>query len=363
MNSESLGEFGKRLIIGVSGPQLNDTDKRLLESVRPGGILLLKRNLVQDQPYESWFATFKDLIAELYSHTGREDLIVSIDHEGGKVQRTPAPITNFGAPCAYVKEAAAVGRAMALELASLGINLSWAPLCDINTNAENPIIGKLGRSFGNTPQIVAAAASAFHEALMKQGILTCAKHFPGHGDTWSDSHLELPTVETDEITLRSRELVPFQALVEAGVPTIMTAHVHFPKIDGKNPATLSHHIISDILRRDLGFNGVVIADDVNMKAVADKFQSPAGVTQALSAGVDMFIVGRYPDADADLTPIALCEYMQQAAKKGLINKQTLEESSKRMEALFASVKRHLPKKLEASTFEKHAALASTITVV
>src|SRR5690606_11522733 len=147
--------------------------------------------------------------------------------------------TNFGYPVDYCKKASEVASAMADELRSLGINLSWSPSADVNTNPENPIVGKLGRAFSSDPNAVAAYCVEFSRALQSGGIIPCGKHFPGHGDTWSDSHLELPAVELDKKLAMERELVPFKALIEAGVPCIMTAHVLFKGIDPVNPATFS----------------------------------------------------------------------------------------------------------------------------
>lgn len=353
-------DAGRHLIVGVSGTSLNEIDRKILKSVKPIGILFLKRNLDHSLPYQEWHKKFADLLSEIKEITGREKMLFTIDHEGGQVQRTPAPITNFGTPEKYAKKSGEIARAQAKELKSLGINLSWAPLGDINTNPQNPIIGKLGRSFGATAGEVTRAAVPYLKSLLAEGIFGCAKHFPGHGDTWSDSHLELPIVKLLESKARERELQPFKALIAAGVQFIMTAHVMFPEIDRKFPATLSEHIITDILRNDLGFKKVIIADDVNMKAIAERFENESGLTQAFNAGVDMFIVGRYPNPDSDETPMRLADHMQSAIESGAIKKNIIEKSRARIDTVMKELHMHTPSILDSAILERHKNLATSI---
>lgn len=221
-------------------------------------------------------------------------IVVSVDQEGGRVQRIKAPLTVWPAMArvaalddpAYTE---AVGRAMALELAALGFNVDYAPVLDVHTNPQNPIIGD--RAFGSDARSAARHALAFFGGLESAGVRGCGKHFPGHGDTATDSHLELPRVEADERRLRAVELAPFAAAAEARVPMLMTAHVVYPAIDAE-PATMSRRWLGEIARGELGFSGVIVSDDLDMKAVHERWATGDVVRRSLAAGCDAFLACR-----------------------------------------------------------------------
>ncbi|MFM1847679.1 MAG: hypothetical protein RL417_1153, partial [Pseudomonadota bacterium] len=263
--------FGNHIVIGLSGTTLDDSDKRMLAKVKPAGVLLLKRNFDHGSSYEAWLPKLRKLLEDVRNYAEREDIFVTIDHEGGRVCRTPAPITAFPPPLKYGARAAEVGSAIGIELASIGVNVDWAPLADIHSNPTNPVIGD--RSFGSDPEMVGRYAVSFAQGLMSHGVLGCAKHFPGHGDTTVDSHLELPTLDLSAEELRNRELRPFRALIDIDIPFVMTAHILFPKIDPRFPATLSKKILGSLLRDGMGFQNIVIGDDLDMKAIAERFQA------------------------------------------------------------------------------------------
>jgi beta-N-acetylhexosaminidase len=178
----------------------------------------------------------------------------------------------------------AVAGAMGADLARAGVTLDFAPVADVNTTADNPIIGV--RSFGSDAELVARHVGAFVEGLEAGGVAACAKHFPGHGDTLEDSHLELPTVDT----VRPEALLPFRAAIEAGVTAIMTAHIRVREV-GDEPATLSSALLGDLLRGDLGFTGVAITDALEMKAISATVGVEQGAVQALAAGADALCLG------------------------------------------------------------------------
>jgi beta-N-acetylhexosaminidase len=180
---------------------------------------------------------------------------------------------------------------MASDLTSAGINLDFAPVADVNTTADNPIIGV--RSFGSDAELVARHVAAFVAGLETGGVAACAKHFPGHGDTLQDSHLELPTVDT----LRPETLLPFRAAIDAGVTAIMSAHIRVREI-GDEPATLSPALLTDLLRGELGFTGVAITDALEMKAISATVGVEQGAVQALAAGADALCMGHDLGADA-----------------------------------------------------------------
>ena len=240
--------------------------------------------------------------------------IFAVDYEGGRVQRIRAPLTVWppmatlrGKPPSLAEE---VGAAMGYELSSLGFNLSFAPVLDVATNPANPIIGD--RAFGDEPAAAAERALAYLRGLERsERVRGCGKHYPGHGDTHTDSHLTLPLVTHDEARLRAIELAPFATAVRAGIGMLMTAHVVYPAIDAR-PATLSRRWLTDILRGELGYDGVVVSDDLDMKAVsAAQLGALLGVTgaqadepgaiedavvvESLLAGCDAFLLCRDPD--------------------------------------------------------------------
>src|SRR3954471_9719953 len=240
------------------------------------------------------------LTAELRS--ARPDALIAIDEEGGDVtrleHRTGSPYPG-NAALGVVDDPAlttAVYAAVGGDLADAGINLDLAPTVDVNTADDNPIIGT--RSFGASPQLVARHAAAAVRGLQSAGVAACAKHFPGHGATLADSHLELPTVDAPLAVLRSRDLPPFAAVVEAGVQAIMTAHIRVPELTGDDPATFSSAALTTLARREYGFAGVLVTDALEMKgaALAAGGIAPAAV-RALAAGADLLCVGARVDRE------------------------------------------------------------------
>src|ERR1700761_7668335 len=257
MNHHDISSAGDHFLLGLRpSPRLDERDRSLLQDLRPAGVILFKSNFVHNQPYERWLETHRQLIADVRSAVGRDRMFIGIDHEGGRVCRTPAPITRFSYASRWAGQAAAVGRAMGVELASLGVNLNFAPVLDIHSNPANPVIG--ARSFGSTAEQVIAAGLAFMTGLQSEGVTACGKHFPGHGNTGQDSHHELPVLQEDLDALRSRELKPFAAAIQAGIEMIMTSHIMLPKLDPKEPVTLSRTFNHDLLRGELGFKGVAV---------------------------------------------------------------------------------------------------------
>jgi beta-N-acetylhexosaminidase len=225
-----------------------------------------------------------------------------VDQEGGRVQRIKAPATvwppmrwvgNIGDP----RFTAQVGTAMARELRAMGFDVDFAPVADVDSNPRNPVIGD--RSFGSRASAVAAHAVAMLTAMQDEGIVACAKHFPGHGDTSVDSHHDLPVVEKDPPQLEELELVPFRACIEAGVGAVMTAHVLYPGWDEDRPATMSRRILDGILRRKLGFGGLVVSDDLEMKAVRGRYPLEMQLREASAAGVDVFLACKEPELQVE----------------------------------------------------------------
>src|SRR5687767_10323388 len=218
---------------------------------------------------------------------------VGIDQEGGRVARLRSPFTEWP-PMAVLgrsDDAALAKRfagALAAELSAVGISLDYAPVLDIHTNPKNPVIGD--RALGDKPDTVAKLGRVIIEELQRAGVAACGKHFPGHGDTATDSHVDLPLVEHPPDRLRAVEFVPFKAAIEARVAFIMTAHVLVTSVDDERPATLSRRIVTDILRDELGFEGVIVSDDLDMKAISNRYTGSEAAVAAIAAGCDAVLM-------------------------------------------------------------------------
>ncbi len=277
---------GQRLVIGIAGTSLTGDERAWIKECQPGGFVLFGRNI--EEPRQ-----VRELNRELASLVNADvPPIRCVDQEGGRVQRIKAPATVWP-PMRWVgnvddtRLTASVARALARELRAMNFDLDFAPVADVDSNPKNPIIGD--RAFSSRSANVAKHAAAFVTAMQDEGCIACAKHFPGHGDTATDSHLELPVVEKDPPDIEAVELPPFKACIQAGVGTIMTAHVVFPCWDERRPATMSPKIVETILRQKLGYTGVVFSDDMEMKAVRGRFALEQQLADATRAGVDVFL--------------------------------------------------------------------------
>ena len=276
---------GQLLFVGFHGSEVPPDLAARIREGRVGGVILFKRNI--ESPTQ-----VRRLTAALHALAPADaPLTVALDQEGGRVQRLRDPWTEWPPMRALgsrpVADTAAFARALALELLDAGFDLDFAPVVDVDSNPKNPVIGD--RSFARDPATVGRHAAAQIEAMQALGVATCAKHFPGHGDTDLDSHLALPRLDLARDLLERRELPPFRAAIAAGVASIMSAHVLFPKLDRARPATLSPAVMG-LLRDELGFDGLVLSDDIEMKAVADHFSVEERSLGALRAGVDVILI-------------------------------------------------------------------------
>lgn len=262
------------------------------------------------------------------------DPVLAIDEEGGDVTRlahaTGSPYPGNAALGAAddVALTRQVHRALGAELAAVGVNLDLAPSVDVNTAADNPIIGT--RAFGSDPHLVARHAVAAIAGLHDAGVAACVKHFPGHGATREDSHLALPTVDVPLEILRERELVPFRAAIEAGVRCVMTAHIRIPALTGELPATLSTAALGDLLRGELGFGGVLVTDALDMHAASGRAGIPAAAAGAVAAGADLLCIGNAPGEETVRASVAA---VAAAVRDGRIPGSRLEEATARTAAL------------------------------
>ncbi len=264
------------------------------------GVILFSRNLrkLDDGTIDVAHLTAQTAAAHDAGRDTGLPVLCAVDQEGGLVARLRAPFSHF-LPMADVAERGgvdacrAVGAQTGRECLAAGFNVDFAPVLDIDTNPDNPIIGR--RAFGTTPESVAAHAGAFLRGLQGTGVLGCGKHFPGHGDTDTDSHVALPVLDFDLDRLTAVEMAPFAALADE-MPMVMTAHILFRALDPDLPATLSPAVLSPLLRERCGFGGVIVSDDLEMKGVAGMFSYAESVRLGLAAGVDLFLVCRQEDA-------------------------------------------------------------------
>ncbi|MEK6775663.1 MAG: beta-N-acetylhexosaminidase [bacterium] len=287
---ERIQQITQLFVFGFDGTEPDAHILRMIRNFGIGGVILFSRNIRDPLQTARLIHSLQDASAI--------PLLVGIDQEGGRVSRLPSPFTSFPGNHALGlsgsrKLSYAFGRATAEELSSVGINLNFAPVLDVNTRPENPVIGT--RAFGGDASLVADLGCSVIRGLQDHGVIACGKHFPGHGDTSLDSHLDLPSVHHNEERIRSLEMLPFQRALLSGMETVMTAHVLYPALDTVLPATLSRRIIQNILREELRFNGVVFTDDLEMKAVEDRWGMERSSVLAINAGVDALIICHDPE--------------------------------------------------------------------
>ena len=288
MSASSSSSRSKAIVFGCAGLRLSDVERRFFEAADPFGFILFTRNVETPEQVAG-------LVAELRQCVGRGDAPVLIDQEGGRVQRLGPPHWR-AAPCARsfaelartdidtACDAARLNaRLIADDLSELGITVNCTPVLDVPAADGHQIIGD--RAFGDNPVIVTALGRAVCEGLLAGGVLPVIKHLPGHGRAVSDSHLELPVVDADLSELRKIDFAPFKNLCE--MPWAMTAHVVYSALDGENPATLSAEVVGQTIRKDIGFDGLLISDDLSMKSLAGDFADRARA--ALAAGCDVVL--------------------------------------------------------------------------
>jgi beta-N-acetylhexosaminidase len=314
-------------MVGFEGLSASRDVKTLIREFGVAHVILFARNV--DGP-EQVAELVKELQATAREAAHETPLVVAVDQEGGRVARLREPWTVWPSARAVGRTgseetARAMGAALAAELKGCGISLNFAPCVDVDSNPENPVIGD--RSFGDDPDLVGRLGAALIRGLQEGGVAACAKHFPGHGDTDVDSHLDLPVLDHPRSRLDGVELPPFRAAFEAGVATVITSHVLFRELDETLPASLSAPLTRGLLRDDLGFDGVVVTDDLEMKAVAKRWTPAEIAVRAAKAGADILAFCRNHDG-------------QVAAMEGLIREVEADEISfKQMEAAGGRVKR------------------------
>jgi beta-N-acetylhexosaminidase len=315
-------DIGQLLIGSIPGVSVTPEFRSLAKEFDLGGTILFSRNVEAPEQVAELAGTLEELGRSMPAW-------VSVDQEGGRVARLKEPFTRWP-PMAVLGRAGSdelaerFGRALARELRAVGITLDYAPVLDIHTNPKNPVIGD--RAFAEKAEAVARFGRVVIRALQSEGIAACGKHFPGHGDTSTDSHHELPLVEHPPDRLRAVEFEPFRAAIREQVAFIMTAHVLVPALDETQPATLSAAIVQSILRDELEYQGVILSDDLEMKAVSARTPVPIAAVQALKAGCDGVLIC---SGNVDLQAETL-EALVKAVESGEIRQARLDDALVRL---------------------------------
>lgn len=289
MQSKALANkqlAGQRLMVGFNGTELDENLKFLIERLKVGGIILFAQNLKTP-------AQIKDLCSGIQDYAKcceQPPLFIAIDQEGGQVARLREPFTRFpGNPHMQDEaDAAHFANITAVELGRVGINMNMAPVLDVAPEDIDSIMA--GRSFGSDPAWVAQLGVKVIEHLQRSNIMAVAKHFPGIGRTTLDSHLDLPVVDDDISAIEKFDLIPFKASIQHGVSSVMLSHIFYSKLDPKWPASLSIRIAKDLLRQQMGFDGLVITDDLDMGAIAKYYNIKQAVRQILAADIDLTLI-------------------------------------------------------------------------
>ena len=308
-------KVGQLFMLGLHGTELSKELRDLFKTYHPGGVILFSRNL--ETPEQA-----AHLTNSLQKLAPKMPLLVSIDQEGGRVTRLPKGFTVFPGQSILGRAgktdlAYAFAEVTAAELRAIGVNMNLTPVLDVNTNPDNPIIGD--RAFGSDPLQVETLGLAVIAGLQDNRVLACGKHFPGHGDTASDSHKTLPTVLHDMARLRDIELRPFAHCFSNGLAAVMSAHVRYPALDPELPATLSPAIMTDLLRRTLHFTGLALTDDLEMQAILDHYGIEDAAIRSLQAGADILLICKDHDQQ-----VAAMEAVYAAVKDGVVSEQRFE---------------------------------------
>ncbi len=314
-------QIARLFVVGFDGTQPDPTLGALLQNGL-GGVILFSRNLPDVD-------TALDLNRQLMEHA-QGPFLLCLDQEGGRVQRLPPPILQLP-PMRFLGERGDValcrttGKQLGAELAAAGFHMNLAPVLDVDSNPQNPVIGD--RAFGKSPDIVAALGVAFGLGLQESGVASCAKHFPGHGDTSQDSHLTLPDLDVDISRLHEQELLPFKVAVEAGIAAFMMAHLRVAALDPSQACSLSESAYR-LARVEVGFAGPILTDDLEMKAVADDPGVMKAALRAIAAGADAVLICNHPDVAA-----SAIQEITAAVERGELPRGRIEQANHRLDRL------------------------------
>jgi beta-N-acetylhexosaminidase len=313
-------KIGQMVIIGVEGTAVSEQTRDLIEHYHVGGIILYKNNILN----KAQTIDFLNELKQVNTKQNKLPLWLSVDQEGGRVSRMPDEYSKLPTNRAIGKInntefSYKLGNILGKELQSVGFNMDFAPVLDINSNPNNPVIGD--RSFGANAKVVSTLGVQTILGIQAQKVAAVVKHFPGHGDTSVDSHLDLPIVQTDLKRLRTFEWLPFKAAIDNKIDAVMVAHILLPKIDPDHPASFSKIIITNYLRNELNYNGVVMTDDMTMGGIVKHYELKDAAVQAITAGCDVIMVAHeYDKAKEVLTNL------KNKVESGAISEQRIDQS-------------------------------------
>ncbi|HKR79805.1 MAG TPA: beta-N-acetylhexosaminidase [Nitrospira sp.] len=320
----SREKIGQLFMVGFLGTSVTPDLSAFLKEYKPGGVILFSRNLESVEQ-------IVQLTNDLQHCSPKSPLLIAIDQEGGRVSRLPRGFTIFP-PCQLIGRchsgelAYAAAATIAKELKSVGINMNMSPVLDVNSNPGNPVIGD--RAFGSDPETVIEMGLVTAAGLQDSKVVACGKHFPGHGDTNADSHKELPVVDAPRERLETVEFAPFRRATAAGIASLMTAHVLYRALDDRLPATLSPDIVTHLLREQMGYDGVVLTDDLEMHAIVDHYGPGDAAVRAFLAGCDVLLICKERDRE-----IAAFEAIEKAVASGTIDTARLDLSVARIQRI------------------------------
>ncbi len=321
----SLQKIGQRFAAGFPSYEISDDYVRLVKEYKIGNVILFKENIKSKEQLSALCVKLQALIQRETGHPA----FIAIDQEGGVVSRlsSDAAVTPSAmaiAATGNVQNAYEAGLITGRELMAMGVNMNLAPDMDVNSNPRNPVIGV--RSYGDTAEAVGSFGVQMIHGLRDAGVLCTAKHFPGHGDTAVDSHLGLPSVDKTLEELKACELKPFQAAIQAGVSAVMTSHILFPRLEPDGlPATMSRRIITDLLKNELGFSGLVLSDCMMMNAIQGHFGTVNGCLMAAKAGVDLIFISHSRELAGEAA-----RAMLEAYENGGLDRDEMDASVQRM---------------------------------
>lgn len=315
-------KIGQLIIAGLDGTEITEETKGLIDTNHVGGFIFFKPNLASPEQA-------RQLVNDVKEYNADRDipLFFAIDQEGGRVTRLPgldtmktnADIAAYNDPMFSYE----TGKVLAAQLHAFGFQVNFAPSVDVNSNPNNPVIGD--RAFGSNPEVVSEYGVQMMKGMQSENIITSIKHFPGHGDTNEDSHEELPMIDKDLSALREMELIPFAAAMEEGADMVMIAHILLPELATTYPATLSPEVVTGLLREEMGYDGVVVTDDMTMGAIVNHYGLGEASIQAVKAGVDIILMA-HGDENVQTTFSAL----KQAVEEGDISEERIDKSVERI---------------------------------
>jgi beta-N-acetylhexosaminidase len=320
VDAMSLDEkIGQLLVVGFDGYAMNDNINNLIKDNKVGGVILFSKNVENSNQLFSLTNSIKTMNAQ-----NKIPLFISVDEEGGRVSRMPSEIKKLPTNKVIGKRndgdfSYNIGKIIGEELKTFGFNMDFAPVLDINSNPNNPVIGD--RSFGNNIDIINKLGIKTMEGMVSSNIIPVAKHFPGHGDTSVDSHVGLPVVNKNLMQLNDFELIPFNEAIKNNVDAIMVSHILLNKIDADFPASMSKVIITDILRENLKFQGVVITDDMTMGAIIKYYDIGDASVKSINAGSDLILVCHGYDNE-----LKVINSLKLAVQNKIITEDRLNES-------------------------------------